>query len=610
MSNSNISRIINYFQEYNSFWSAWIISLAIVIILAIFFNLININKKIAPNYPSFRNNLIGQNQNQLLNYFSITIFSLFICTYIYLIFKDAEFAYHDNGQFTFFSLQGNFFGMPIWAGAGRYWPLGLQEYNLISLFSKTPLAYHSFSIIQLLITIFICLSILSSINLILRLFIITIILITPSFVISFYGLIFPERNLIFFLAIFIFCVIRNQDNNSLFYLCGAFISTQFLLYYKEPSFLLILGFAITRLIIKFLNSPIWQGKQVKYISTFIKENWLEFGLVILSLVFVYLFVSNTVGKVETSYADERQGVNPFSTLISYLKINPVLSIFIIFFCFRLVNIFRKKQSIDLIWDSLAIGNLLYFLAYLKLNMFRWYYTAPIDFITVLYLSKMIANLNIFVNTNKHNYQRLILLSLLMLIFLQNLHYSSYAILSQKKEIDSRVQVANFLRNYLDNNQQKNRINLFFPELSGYYIQEFASFLNYKNFAILIADNHNINQQKQKNSETYLIMQSNELFIDNLCVTFRPFQCFNINEPLKDDLIVFIPSTSSMLFSPKLDEYAPLEKLKNYDQNSVRIFHYQPDFKGIEYILYLFCKNAINEQWFNAYIFTDYHTDNL
>lgn len=122
------------------------------------------------------------------SYLAITAFCLFICLYIYLILNDVDFAYNDDAQLTSFSIQGRFFAMPIWPSGGRYWPLGLQEYNFISLFSQTPLAYHSFSIVQLLITIILCFSILSSINLILRIFVVTTILTLSSFVISFSGI--------------------------------------------------------------------------------------------------------------------------------------------------------------------------------------------------------------------------------------------------------------------------------------------------------------------------------------------------------------------------------------------------------------------------------------
>lgn len=119
------------------------------------------------------------------------------------------------------------------------------------------------------------------------------------------------------------------------------------------------------------------------------------------------------------------------------------------------------------------------------------------------------------------------------------------------------------------------------------------------------DNSN-NEGNKKFSNIDLIMQGSESFTDNLCLTFRPFKCFSINEPVSNSLIVFLPTTSSMLFSPNLSEYVPIEQLEKYGQNSVKIFHYQPNFKGIESILYLFCHNLINEQWFNAYIFTDFN----
>ncbi|WP_426563254.1 hypothetical protein [Dapis sp. BLCC M172] len=47
-----------------------------------------------------------------------------------------------------------------------------------------------------------------------------------------------------------------------------------------------------------------------------------------------------------------------------------------------------KYRLNLIWDTLAIGNLLYFLAYIKLNIFSPYFTAPVDFIATLYLANI------------------------------------------------------------------------------------------------------------------------------------------------------------------------------------------------------------------------------
>jgi hypothetical protein len=207
---------------------------------------------------------------------------------------------------------------------------------------------------------------------------------------------------------------------------------------------------------------------------------------------------------------------------------------------------------------------------------------------------------IWTNPKKHKYKIPIVISLLSLIVLVNLHYSSYAILSRKTEIESRIALTNFLRDYIDTYQIKDGLNLFFPNNSGYDIMQFSSYLNYKKFLVLI-DNDQVAQQS---SNTYLVMQGLENFPDNLCISYRPFKCFHVEQPTANDLIVYLP-VGSMLFVPSLDQYEPSEFLHKYGENSVQAFHYQPKFTGVRSVLYFFCQNLIDEQWLNAYVFNDF-----
>ena len=358
MNNTNLSEIINYLQRnsHREFLSVWIIYLTIVIVFAVIFYSNNSTSLKQVNSIFNQRNNISQNfsKNYFL-YLERICFLIFVGIYIYLIFNQAEFAYYDNDQFTFFSLQDRFYHMPIWPRAGRYWPLGLQEYNIISIFNKTPLAYHSFSIFQLLVTILLCLSILPQIKLSHKIIWATLILILPSFVTSFFGLIYPERNIIFWLAILIFCLEKLERHKSLFYLCGIFIATQFLLYYKEPIFLLILGFAGSRLIITAFNDQLWHKVQERVFG-FVKDNWLNLGLIILSLVFIYLYISNIYGQVGISYASAHARDSRLSTFINYLKASPILLIFLLVFICRIRGLILGKYRLNLMRDTLAIGN--------------------------------------------------------------------------------------------------------------------------------------------------------------------------------------------------------------------------------------------------------------
>ena len=183
------------------------------------------------------------------NFILAGVFLVYLCLYIYLILYQEDFAYGDNHQFTHFSLQGRNFGLPIWLDNGRFFPLGHQEFNLIRFLSKSPTGYHAFAILQLLIVLAGLFIILSNLPVWFRLLVMTLVMSTTSFVMSFFGLIYPERNVIFWLTILLVCFQYFLKTRSRFYFCAALIAAQFALYYKEPVFLLIGGFAGSRLLL-------------------------------------------------------------------------------------------------------------------------------------------------------------------------------------------------------------------------------------------------------------------------------------------------------------------------------------------------------------------------
>jgi hypothetical protein len=572
----------------------WIIALAMVISFSIFYHYkFTLNKPVnQSNKKDFLTNSLKPAKS-IFSYILIGGFCLFICLYIYLILYGEDFAYVDSAQFTSVFVQGKFVPMPIFPSIGRFWAFGHQEYNFISLFTTNIIAYHLFSIVQLLITILLCYGILSPIKLSYRLFILTIIITYPSSVLSFFYLIFPERNIIFWLAVLIFCLVKYQTNKSLLFFIGIFISTQFLLYYKEPVFLLILGYAFSSLFYNLFQEKIWQKPRQKLLN-FLSNNWINLGLIFLGLVYVFLYIHYTFGQVDTYYNQDfdRQQTSIFSTLIKYVLSSPILLIFMIFFPLRLVYLCRKKDNINPLWDCFAFGTLLYFLAYVKLNMFERHYIAPVDFIILLYLVKV----NVEVFNSKNKYKLVIITGLLSLIFFINLYESSYTILFRKKFIDLRVQTADYIKNHRENNPSQNATVLFFPSpyispYNTYNIMEFISYLNYKNFPVAIK---NIPQ----NQDT-IITKATEKFADNLCFQGAglDFECLEAQKPDHKDLIIFL---------------TPTKVVEEYEKKATKVFHYQPEFKGIEKILYLFAKQKIDKEWlwFNGYIFTNFQENSL
>ncbi len=594
LAENDFNKLILYIQYYSNFLLIWFISPIVLIAIGLFYsykenNFLLLNSK-QNNYNQDKKTI----KNKLFSTIEIIFFIVFVGIYIYLILYQEDFAYHDNSQFTSASLQGKFFDMPIWKDAGRFWPLGLQEYNIISLFSKTIFAYHLFSIIQLLITIVSIFFILEKINLTYKLSIIVLIMLTPSFVISFFGLIFPERNLIFWLAIFILCYQKFLHSKATIYFCGVLIATQFLLYYKEPIFLLIISFAFIRLIL--ILSIHKSAYNFAQFLTFIKSNWLDFSLLILSIIFFLQYLTITKDKVTSPYVSDGKNLKWLSTFFDYTSINLILGTFLVVFLIRILFLFLRKKSPDLIWDCLAIANLIYFCAYLKLNIFSWYYLALVDFFAILYLARLTYFLFL---SKRQKYQIVVVIILITAILLQNIHYSAYAILSRKKSIDSKVEISKFIENYLNNSNKSENINLLFPANSGYEVMEFSAFLNYKKFNVLI------DSKPSKKKKNLLIMNITEQNTDNLCVSFRQFNCYNNDNPKLNDLIIFMPN-GVMVFDAKLKENDsfPIDKIKEFESNFMQTFHYQPTFEGIEKILLFFSgDNLIDKKWLNAYIFS-------
>jgi hypothetical protein len=68
-------------------------------------------------------------------------------------------------------------------------------------------------------------------------------LLTPSILISFNGLMFLERDVLFFLACFVLSVKRFEQTKSIAWAVAAVVCAQIMLYRKETVFLLLLCFA-------------------------------------------------------------------------------------------------------------------------------------------------------------------------------------------------------------------------------------------------------------------------------------------------------------------------------------------------------------------------------
>src|SRR5262249_9694328 len=137
--------------------------------------------------------------------------------------------------------------------SGRFLPLGHQEFNLVRHFTHSVTGYHLLPVAELLIFSYILLILDSELSINVRAALAVVALLTPSILMSFSGLIFDERSVLFFLACLVLSVKRFEQSQSLAWALAAVACAQFMIYFKETAFLLLLGFAVARLILRCRN---------------------------------------------------------------------------------------------------------------------------------------------------------------------------------------------------------------------------------------------------------------------------------------------------------------------------------------------------------------------
>ncbi|MDJ0580272.1 hypothetical protein [Crocosphaera sp.] len=577
-----------YVNSYWDFWLIWVLAPCFLIIYGI--KLINFNSISNQLYPSSSPIKLDQNKGNLNNknliIFQIIFLLLLIFSYSLLILYKEDFVGNDYSQITLFSLRGRLFGLPIWSHEGRFFPLGHQEFNLISLFTKTSFGYHLFPIFQIIVVVFSVFYIFTKEKINNKVLVIILILMTPSFVQSYFSLIIPERNLIFWLTLFILFIQRFDSKKSLYNFIFIVTISQFIIYYKEPSFLFISGFALSRLLIKFIERQ-QTVKSIKNIINFIHQNWLEISLLLLSALFVLLYIITILPNITSSYVEQRNELTRLMVLTKYLSFSPLLSIFLLTISSRIILVSQSKIKFDLLWDSLAIGALFYFLAYIVLNLYATYYLAPVDFIAILYCS-IIADK--FLNINKYN--SLILLFLITLLSSYQIYNSSYIIVTKKLFADGRIKAVEFIQKELKAEKYLDYTNLVFPGNRNYDVMEFSAFMNYKNIPLFPHKKYPSQSSMSSSIAMIKIQQKNPK--DN-CVPYISYlKCYYSPSLQINDRIVILPQLPNGLLS---------EDIQQFKDNYQLIYHYDPYSSDLQWMIKILeYLHPLPDKWFELYIF--------
>lgn len=477
----------------------------------------------------FDNTKIPQNPKK---YFEI-YYLIFLLIYGALIIIYPTYAFNFDDQFFWLHMSyADTLLNGIRPGEGRFFPLGSMDLNLLMQFSRKPLLYLSYNAC-LLLTIGILLWYLLSYitqNKLFRFCVCVIILLNPSFVLVILGICYSEKVASLALLVFVISslkVLRNEKYADYFVIIGL-LSGNIAIYLKEPMFIMLGIIAICNLI-----------TAIKYKA---KLAILYFGFLLLSaMIFLGLYVYLVLPNINDLYSSAvlptqmeriwRLGNSLLDTLLIH---SWILLLFPCVIILRIMHYIRTKklESSEVFLDSLMLGSLVYFLAFVKLELMRGYYFVPIYFVCGVSVAYFIAYY-----WKLYRHIRYIIFICGGIFLLHSLPQAIWNYVFIKSQGVAQEQSIDFLSQYIK--KQKNKVNIYFYGLGkeitseeffiegvGYYLQYFYDIRNfdirtdkavyspewnYYPYSILTIHNSNTISIPQKDDLIFLNANTTEAF---------------------------------------------------------------------------------------------------
>jgi hypothetical protein len=454
------------------------------------------------------------------------LLALFLVCYVAVMVTWEDFAYYDNSMFTNGTLVGRDNTPIIVREGGRLIPLQHQEFNLIRHFTRTATGYHVLPIAELLIFSYILLILDSELSIMVRAALAVLVLLTPSILMSFDALILAERNVLFFLACLVLSVKRFEETRSTAWAVTAVVCAQSMIYFKETAFLLLLGFAVGRLILRCRN--IREGGW-DYDRLSDKESRLDLCLASLALLYVLLYFSIMGIHGNMNYAVERR--QPLIEIVlAYLRLDLLAWLFVAVVLGRVYLMLCRRAAPVLLWDGLAVGGVACFLAYVVgLRMFGAPYLAPVDLIAVLYVGRFAALLW----ETLLLWRKLAVSMLACTILLQDVLFSSFAVFERKNDIRAKAEIASVVKTRYRNDGGDD-LRLFFPFASPYVIMEFGSYLTYRGVPVE-------GPPGADGGRHSVVLVTPALAEDGRCWEAGPYiRCRAASRPAPGDLVIVLP----------------------------------------------------------------------
>jgi hypothetical protein len=300
---------------------------------------------------------------------------------------------------------------------------------------------------------------------------------------------------------------------------ATLISAQCLLYLKETAFLIVGGFAGARLAIRWLRS---RRAGEEKLSTFLQANLIDVGQLALCGVFLLTYAFVILPHVEASYAVNSGARHAaLNAAKGFLTADPILAAMAVALFVRVAVAIARDRPQDDFWDALAFGALAFVLAYAKLGMYRDYYAAPADLVGVLYLARLVPR--------PIRVARPVLL-LASLGFVAGVLSNARVVVAQlrarKVFVERNARLLALVKESLSPGVP---IRLFFPQVGGFQIMEFAAYLQYKGIAVQGGGGH-----------PSVIFATPHRFPGDRCFPSQAFRCEYAPNAAAGDYVVYLP----------------------------------------------------------------------
>ncbi len=536
---SALRELAAFYAPYGWFVAVWTIPLAVLCVVG----------TVVPWPASPHAGRLGDEPTHpptgFLSRIAAVALAVFVGLYVLLVFYHEDLVGLDYAQLT----ARRFVSVPIWPANGRFFPLGLQEYNLLGLIGRSAVVYHAFSIIELLVVLGCVIRILRAVPLWFRCVVILFMLTLPSVVYSFFGLVYPERDMLLWLAIWVVCLGSFYRAGSRAAFCGALIAGQCVLYYKETAFVLVAGFAAVRLMAD--GYRIWHEKRRPTSRSeppgrsprgwwvqFATDHRLEVAQLALSALFLVVYYVAVARHVTASYVAVRPPGAFVAALRRYAQDDWLIVALMLAVGWRLLARVVAKREIDSFWDSLGVAAVAYALAYVKLGLVREYYLAPADFIGVLFLGHLAWRV-----LPRRRPALAIAAALVSAWILQrNASDSAYGVVARKQYVEANARVASFLESesrsaHGDSARLRpdgaNAV-MFFPQAGGFQLMEFSAYLRFKGLQPV-----GLGAPDSQSAPTFVV-ESPHRYPDDRCHPSQEFRCRFAATPASGDLVVLLP----------------------------------------------------------------------